>query len=114
MTQDTTGAAAPKSTTPSNYTRSSYAVPDDVHKALPGVVEALGLRSVAALLTVLARDPEVITALRPAADRFTTQIKAGSGAKEARKQLEARLKNMTPERLAELTRLADQVEKVTP
>lgn len=106
MTQET-----PKDTTPAGYKRSSFAVPEQVHKSLPDLVKALGLRSVAALLVMLVRhQAEVIAALLPVAAKFKEEQKSGSNQKAARKELQDKLKGMSPEKLAELLRLAEAQE----
>jgi len=111
MTQETTTT----STTPAGYTRSSFALPSEVHAQLPGLVDAIGVRvgarkpSVAALLTMLVKhQDEVVTALAPIVQKFHAEQLAAGGTKDARKQLKDKIKNLSPERAAELLRLMEE------
>jgi hypothetical protein len=109
LTQQTT--TAKRDTTPEHYTRSSYALPSELHNQIPAMVVAVGARiggrkaSVGALLTMLIKhQDEAAAALAPIVERFNASQAGGSNAKVARKQLQEKLKALSPEQVAHLLR----------
>lgn len=95
------------------YARSSYAVMPDVAEGIPGLLEALKLRSMAQLLTMLVRNrDEAISALSVLADRHNTALDSLEADKAVRKRLNETLKSLDKEAVRQLLAQAEAAKKV--
>lgn len=96
--QLTDDAQAQKNGAPA-YARSSFAVAPDILQGLPGLIDALKLRSVAQMLTMLVRHrDEVVSALVPVVASFRERegLAAEAGIK-AKKALRREIDDISPE-----------------
>ncbi|MBI5277348.1 MAG: hypothetical protein HY854_12895 [Burkholderiales bacterium] len=103
---------APAKVDASGYTRSSYAVLPDVFAGIPGLLEALKMRSLAQLLTMLVRNQdEAVAALGPLAERHNAKLSAAEGNKSTRRKLTQTLKELDHATLQKLLEQAEAAKK---
>lgn len=95
---------------PQQWRGSSWMIPVDRHFEMRKMLEELGLKAPGNLILALVHDrAATVAALKPLVEKYLAANAKAPAAVDQRKQLTAKMKEMSPEQLAKLVALAETV-----